>query len=179
VRFASSHSPTAQWLSSDPESAKPGQRLPMRRVREVLRLNTSAVHSGHQIPVTVGISRYKGHRASAPYRRSRYCPAQRTQPRVSAARIRQPRAIPLATGRPSTSAIRRMDHRGQFNVRLLVGLGNVMHVPEESPRSRQRRAKLLTDRRPHYCPVRSEAAGPFSAKLARSTSAASRQSAPF
>jgi hypothetical protein len=153
----------------------------MRRVREVLRLNTSAVHSGHQIAAMIGISRYKGHRVSTPYRRSRYGMAQRTQPRVSAARIRQPRAIPYATGRPcprrwsggwtttasSTSA--------PFQS-LLVGLGNVMHAPEESARSRQRRAKLLTDRRPPYCPVRSEAAGPFSAQNPHS---ASRPNLPF
>jgi len=36
----------------------PGQRLPMRQVREVLRLKYVCGHSGHQIAAMVGISRY-------------------------------------------------------------------------------------------------------------------------
>jgi biotin operon repressor len=36
----------------------PGQRLPMRQVREVLRLKHVCGHSGHQIAVMVGLSRY-------------------------------------------------------------------------------------------------------------------------
>jgi len=36
----------------------PGQRLPMRQVREVLRLNHVCGHSGHQIAAMVGLSRY-------------------------------------------------------------------------------------------------------------------------
>src|ERR1700735_5170760 len=36
----------------------PGQRLPMRQVREVLRLKHVCGHSGHQIAAMVGISRY-------------------------------------------------------------------------------------------------------------------------
>ncbi len=36
----------------------PGQRLPMRQVREVLRLKHVCGHSGHQIAAIVGISRY-------------------------------------------------------------------------------------------------------------------------
>jgi hypothetical protein len=36
----------------------PGQRLPMRQVREVLRLKHVCGHSGHQIAAMVGVSRY-------------------------------------------------------------------------------------------------------------------------
>ena len=36
----------------------PAERLPMRQVREVLRLKHVCGHSGHQIAATVGISRY-------------------------------------------------------------------------------------------------------------------------
>jgi len=36
----------------------PGQRLPMRQVREVLRLRYVCGHSGHQIAAAVGVSRY-------------------------------------------------------------------------------------------------------------------------
>ena len=36
----------------------PGQRLPMRQVREVLRLKHVCGHSGHQIATMVGVSRY-------------------------------------------------------------------------------------------------------------------------
>ena len=36
----------------------PGQRLPMRQVREVLRLRHVCGHSGHQIAAAVGVSRY-------------------------------------------------------------------------------------------------------------------------
>ncbi len=36
----------------------PGQRLPMRQVREVLRLKQVCGHSGHQIAAMVGVSRY-------------------------------------------------------------------------------------------------------------------------
>ncbi|WP_158747890.1 IS21 family transposase [Acidisphaera sp. L21] len=36
----------------------PGQRLPMRQVREVLRLKYVCGHSGHQIAAMVGVSRY-------------------------------------------------------------------------------------------------------------------------
>ena len=36
----------------------PGQRLPMRQVREVLRLKYVCGHSGHRIAAMVGISRY-------------------------------------------------------------------------------------------------------------------------
>ena len=36
----------------------PGQRLPMRQVREVLRLHHVCGHSGHQIAAMVGVSRY-------------------------------------------------------------------------------------------------------------------------
>jgi hypothetical protein len=36
----------------------PGQRLPMRQVREVLRLKHVCGHSGHQIAVMVGVCRY-------------------------------------------------------------------------------------------------------------------------
>ena len=36
----------------------PGQRLPMRQVREVLRLRHVCGHSGHQIAAMVGVSRY-------------------------------------------------------------------------------------------------------------------------
>jgi len=36
----------------------PGQRLPMRQVREVLRLTHVCGHSGHQIAAMVGVSRY-------------------------------------------------------------------------------------------------------------------------
>ena len=35
----------------------PGQRLPMRQVREVLRLRHVCGHSGHQIAAAVGVSR--------------------------------------------------------------------------------------------------------------------------
>jgi transposase len=35
-----------------------GQRLPMRQVREVLRLKPVCGHSGHQIAAMVGVSRY-------------------------------------------------------------------------------------------------------------------------
>ncbi len=38
----------------------PGQRLPMRQVREVLRLKHVCGHSGHQIAAMVGVSRYTG-----------------------------------------------------------------------------------------------------------------------
>ena len=37
----------------------PGQRLPMRQVREVLRLKHVCGHSGHQIAAMVGVSRYR------------------------------------------------------------------------------------------------------------------------
>ena len=36
----------------------PGQRLPMRQVREVLRLHHVCGQSGHQIAAMVGVSRY-------------------------------------------------------------------------------------------------------------------------
>ncbi len=36
----------------------PGQRLPMRQVREVLRLKYVCGHSGHQIAAMIGVSRY-------------------------------------------------------------------------------------------------------------------------
>ena len=36
----------------------PGQRLPMRQVREVLRLKHVCGHSGHQIAAAIGVSRY-------------------------------------------------------------------------------------------------------------------------
>ena len=36
----------------------PGQRLPMRQVREVLRLKHVCGRSGHQIAAMVGVSRY-------------------------------------------------------------------------------------------------------------------------
>ena len=36
----------------------PAQRLPMRQVREVLRLKHVCGHSGHRIAAAVGISRY-------------------------------------------------------------------------------------------------------------------------
>ncbi len=36
----------------------PGQRLPMRQVREVLRLKHVCGHSGHQVAAMVGVSRY-------------------------------------------------------------------------------------------------------------------------
>ena len=36
----------------------PGQRLPMRQVREVLRLKHVCGQSGHQIAAMVGVSRY-------------------------------------------------------------------------------------------------------------------------
>jgi transposase len=36
----------------------PGQRLPMRQVREVLRLKYVCGHSGHRIAIMLGISRY-------------------------------------------------------------------------------------------------------------------------
>jgi transposase len=36
----------------------PGQRLPMRQVREVLRLKHACGHSGHQIAAAIGVSRY-------------------------------------------------------------------------------------------------------------------------
>ena len=36
----------------------PGQRLPMRQVRDVLRLKHVCGHSGHQIAAMVGVSRY-------------------------------------------------------------------------------------------------------------------------
>jgi len=36
----------------------PGQRLPMRQVREVLRLKHACGHSGHQIAAMLGVSRY-------------------------------------------------------------------------------------------------------------------------
>ena len=36
----------------------PGQRLPMRQVREVLRLKHVCGHSGHRIAAMVGVSRY-------------------------------------------------------------------------------------------------------------------------
>jgi len=36
----------------------PGQRLPMRQVREVLRLKHVSGHSGRQIAAMVGVSRY-------------------------------------------------------------------------------------------------------------------------
>ena len=36
----------------------PGQRLPMRQVREVLRLKHACGHSGHQIAIMLGVSRY-------------------------------------------------------------------------------------------------------------------------
>src|SRR3978361_1885201 len=36
----------------------PGQRVPMRQVREVLRLKHVCGHSGHQIAAMVGVSRY-------------------------------------------------------------------------------------------------------------------------
>ena len=41
-----------------PGSAMPGQRLPMRQVREVLRLKHVCGHSGHQIGIMLGVSRY-------------------------------------------------------------------------------------------------------------------------
>ena len=37
----------------------PGQRLPMRQVREVPRLKHVCSHSGHQIAAMVGVSRCK------------------------------------------------------------------------------------------------------------------------
>ena len=36
----------------------PGQRLPMRQVREVLRLEHVCGHSGHRIAAMVGVSRH-------------------------------------------------------------------------------------------------------------------------
>ena len=36
----------------------PGQRLPMRQVREVLRLKHVCGHSGHRIAIMLGVSRY-------------------------------------------------------------------------------------------------------------------------
>ena len=36
----------------------PGQKLPMRQVREVLRLRHVCGHSGHLIATAVGVSRY-------------------------------------------------------------------------------------------------------------------------
>ena len=36
----------------------PGQRLPLRQVREVLRLKHVCGHSGQKIAITVGFSRY-------------------------------------------------------------------------------------------------------------------------
>ena len=42
----------------------PSQRLPMRQVREVLRLKHVCGHSGHQIAAMVGISRKRQRRAT-------------------------------------------------------------------------------------------------------------------
>jgi hypothetical protein len=50
--------PRGLRLLSDTEERMPGQRLPMRQVREVLRLKHACGQSGHRIAAAVGISRY-------------------------------------------------------------------------------------------------------------------------
>lgn len=50
--------PRQGWSRATPGTAMPGQRLPMRQVREVLRLKHVCGQSGHQIAAAVGVSRY-------------------------------------------------------------------------------------------------------------------------
>jgi predicted DNA-binding protein (UPF0251 family) len=52
-----SHQPTARSPGATPGSAMPAQRLPMRQVREVLRLKHAAGLSERGIAASLGISR--------------------------------------------------------------------------------------------------------------------------